>query len=544
MPEVLLIQPPIQDFYLTAKRTLPYGLAVIAGALRRQGFSVGLLDGLSTDRSRVLPWPEDFAFLHPFYGRPDRSPFALFHHFRHFGYSMQHIAQQARASGAFLIGISSLFSAYSDMALQTAAAVKQVCPKAIVVLGGHHPSALPEAVLAHPAVDFVLRGEAEETLPLLARALKAGTSPEAIPGLAWRQPDGRPRLSPPVVVSDLDGLPEPAFDLLNWRFYRRSGLASVALTAGRGCPLRCTYCAVNQATYHGCRSRGIAAVLAELRAADRIAPLGFIDFEDENLSAQRSWFLDLLAAIEQAFGNRHPELRAMNGLYAPTLDREVIGRMQQAGFKSLNLALITTSAAQLKRFGRPDASADLDRVLDLGHSYGLSSVAYLIVAGPGQTPESSVADLLFLAQRQVLAGVSVFYPAPGSADYGWCARNGQLPSRFGLMRATTLPLADRTGRVQAVTLLRLGRLLNFMKSLLDAGRPLPRPRTGALDRIPQQTDRLSAGAVLLAAFLKDGNIRGLDDDGQVYLHQIDSGLTRSFLQGLARIQLRGAGQQF
>ncbi len=41
MPDVLLVQPPIRDFYLTAKRTIPYGLASIAAAVAARGFSVG-----------------------------------------------------------------------------------------------------------------------------------------------------------------------------------------------------------------------------------------------------------------------------------------------------------------------------------------------------------------------------------------------------------------------------------------------------------------------------------------------------------------------
>ena len=38
MVDILLIQPPIRDFYLTAKRTIPYGLASIASALILNGW--------------------------------------------------------------------------------------------------------------------------------------------------------------------------------------------------------------------------------------------------------------------------------------------------------------------------------------------------------------------------------------------------------------------------------------------------------------------------------------------------------------------------
>ena len=73
---ILLIQPPIHDFYLTAKRTIPYGLASIAAGLIEAGFSVKILDALATAKSRIIDLPQEMTYLQPFYGRPDQSPFA------------------------------------------------------------------------------------------------------------------------------------------------------------------------------------------------------------------------------------------------------------------------------------------------------------------------------------------------------------------------------------------------------------------------------------------------------------------------------------
>jgi len=113
MTDILLIQPPVRDFYATAKRSIPYGLACIAASLLEHGFSVEILDGLATSKSRSIPLPPEMNYLTEYYGNPDLSPFALFHQYKHFGYSSEHIGKQAKESGAFLIGISSLFSAYS-----------------------------------------------------------------------------------------------------------------------------------------------------------------------------------------------------------------------------------------------------------------------------------------------------------------------------------------------------------------------------------------------------------------------------------------------
>jgi radical SAM superfamily enzyme YgiQ (UPF0313 family) len=538
MPDIVLIQPPIRDFYLTAKRTLPYGLAGIAASLRQAGFSVEILDALATPKRRVIAWPEEIHYLEPFFGRSDRSPFGLFHTFRHFGLSLEHIANQARRSGAFLIGISSLFSAYSDTALETASIVKAACPRAVVVIGGHHPTVLPHQAMQHPAVDFVLRGDGEIGLPALARALQHKLPLDGVPGLVRRCGDGTVSVQPPAVAHDLDRSPEPALDLIRWSHYRRSGLASFALSAGRGCPMRCSYCSVNANTYHGFRLRSVERIVAELALLHKRHQIGFVDFEDEHLCADSHWFSSLLTAIRNRFGRRPFELRAMNGLFAPGLSGPIIRQMHLSGFKTLNMALITTCPSQLKRFRRPDIRTSLDRVLSDSRRYGLNSVVYIMVAGPGQRPEQGVDDLIFLAQRRALAGVSVFYPSPGSDDYLWCRDRHLLPDQLSLLRATAIPLADHTSRLETVTLLRLGRLLNFMKSLIDLGRELPQPfAPEKLTRLPKS--RTDLGRVLLAGYLNDGLIRGIDNDGNLYMHYTDANLCMRFLERLRGITLRG-----
>ncbi len=538
MPDILLIQPPIRDFYITPKRTLPYGLASIAAVLRRAGFSVDICDGLASAKSRTMPWPAQMEYLGPYYGRPDRSPFGLFHHFRHFGYSIEHLAKQAKDSGAFLIGISSLFSAYADTALETAAAVKKACPRVPIVFGGHHPTALPETVIDHPAVDFLLRGEGEVGLPVLAKALRDKSPLDKVPGLVCRTADGTLSMASPAVVDDLDALPIPAFDLISWRHYQRSGRGSLSLTATRGCPMRCTYCAVNAASYHGFRQRSIRSVAAEIGGAIDRHPMGFINFEDEHLCADQQWVLSLMELMRSKFGHQRLEIRAMNGLYAPGLDDKVLESMRAAGFKTLNLALISTVPAQLKRFARPDTAGHLDGVLHTARRLGLNCLAYIIVAGPEQDPFLSVDDLLFLARRRVLAGVSVFYPAPGSADYSWCRRTGLLSPDLALMRATALPLVQATNRTQAATLLRLGRILNFMKHLVDSGETIPLAAI-APSWIDPATDRIALGKRLLAAFLDDGGIRGVDARGYLYQHKSDRKLTRRFIRQCKNITVQG-----
>lgn len=531
MTDILLVQPPLHDFYLTAKRTIPYGLACIASALIQEGFSVQILDSLATTRSRVIELPMEMAFLREYYGRPDVSPFALFHHFRHYGRSFTHIGGAAAKSHAFLVGISCLFTAYADQAMKTAEVVKDALPDACVAIGGHHATELPEAVMRCSAVDFVLRGEGEVSMPVLARVLREGGDPETVPGIVYRTEDGGIRISPPAVMDDLDSYPLPAVQLLDRRHYKRGARGSTVVMGSRGCPLNCSYCATGASSYVRYRRRNVADVLREIESAVLEDAVGFIDFEDENISMDRTWFLDLLAGIRGLFGGLGIELRAMNGIFPPTLDREVIRAMKEAGFKTLNLSLGTVSPGQLRRFRRPDVRSSFEESIAHALENGLDAVGYIIVGAPGQNPLDSVSDLLFLAEKDVLAGVSVYYPAPGSADFAACREAGMLPLDYSLMRSTALPISDTTTREDSVTLLRLGRILNFIKSL---SRSDSIPAADSQDSAWTPAKRRNAGLLLLRNFLLDGTVSGMTPQGELFRHRVSERLCEIFRTGILK----------
>jgi hypothetical protein len=240
----------------------------------------------------------------------------------------------------------------------------------------------------------------------------------------------------------------------------------------------------------------------------------------------------------------------MNGLFPPTLDEEVVCAMKAAGFTALNLSLCTTCREQLKKFRRPDVREEFERSLVFAEKYGLESVAYIIVGAPGQDPKDSVADLVYLAAKTAIAGVSVFYPAPGSADFEKCGSQNLLPPALSQLRSTALPISDATTRKDSITLLRLARILNFVKSLDSAEREdvlrfAKEPQTETVPaKIPvskaqcsvetHAARRRAIGKRLLGIFLRDGAIYGVSPEGHLFRHRTSDALCLEFRSGLLR----------
>ena len=539
LPLILLVQPPIEEFYLTRKRTIPYGIASICASLEAVGYPTQIIDALATDKSKAISYPDGFSHLTPYYGRDDLTLFSLFHQFKHFGYSYEHIATRVRDKKPFLVGISSLFTAYCDQALATALTIKKFYPQAYIVMGGHHPTHFPEKVLECKAVDFVLRGEGETSLPILCDALRKKTDLRQVPGIAFRDNE-KIIVTPPNWIKDLTLIPLPALNRVNQSYYQRNKKAAITMVSSRGCPMPCSYCSVSATSSHGkFRQRKVVDVLAEIKEQSLRLDIGFIDFEDENLALEKEWILALLTGLNEIFKGAPPELRAMNGLYPPSLDRQILGAMKNTGFKTLNLSLGSFSKEQLVRFKRPDVRKAHDRALEIAQDLGLTCVSYVIAAAPGQSAVTSLNDLLFLAQRRTLVGLSIFYPAPGSCDYENCQKQGLLPNNFSLMRSTALPLDYTTNRLEAVTLLRLARILNFIKSCIDIHGCLPLAQPCASDDFSGPIDRDRISHQLVQWFLNDGIIRGLDKKGYLYTHTTDSTLCQKFIQQIKQIPING-----
>ena len=537
MSDIVLVQPPIRDFYLTQKRTFPYGLSRIAASLRKAGFDVELIDGLATSKKKRIALPESMQEAADLYGPPDASPFGLFNGYRHFGYSFEHLASQVRSAKPWLVGISSLFTAYSNEALHLAKTIKKFHPNCKIVLGGHHPTAFPEMVLETPDVDFVIRGDGEAAMTELAICIRKGTGLDAVAGLAFRNARGTTVVKEPAELRHLERLPPPALDLIRLDFYSRNNRAAIVVAASRGCPMQCRYCCFGSGSSVSYRRMPWNGVMVEIAAALSRYDVGFIDFEDEHLSLDREGMIGFLEEFRERFGDRGIELRAMNGLYPPSLDAQLVAAMRTAGFRTLNLSLGSTDPAQMKRFNRPHILDAFDRCLRLAENNGLDAVGYLLIAAPDQTAKASLADLLCLAEKRVLIGVSVYYPAPGSADYAWCAQEGLLPADVALFRSTALPLAHRTTRIETVTLMRICRMINFIKRLADAGINLDR-----LDKTPVHegmSRRDRDGIDLLRLFLEDGRIRGIDCQGRFFLHRVDETLVESFRSAIPNIRFRG-----
>ena len=467
--KILLIQPPIQEFYQTSIRTQPIGLAYLAASLKIKGHEVEILD-CQTEKKKSIPIPSELSYLGDFYPFNDRSPFKLYTGYYHFGMEWEEIGQRIKNSKADAFGISSSFTPYHGEALRIAEIIKNWDPRKIVTMGGAHVSCDPEGVLKSPFIDFAVLGEGEVRFPSLLEQIGKGRlkSIEQIDGIGYRR-DGEIRINRiQDFIRDLDSLPHPARELLDPDRYRIGKKRSTMIITSRGCPHGCAYCSAHLVMGPFFRPRTAEAVVKEMMECQKEYGIEIFDIEDDNFTFDQGRAKKLMSLMIEKFGEGGIKLSAMNGVSFASLDEELLRLMKKAGFHTINLSFVSIDSSTKERMRRPKPIVEFDKILENAEQVGLSVIAYAILGMPGQTIEEMVNTLIRLMSRRVLIGPSVYYPAPGTPLFEQCEREDILPPYLSQWRSSAFPIeTEEFNRLDMLTLFRLARAINFIKGKID-----------------------------------------------------------------------------
>src|SRR5262245_3245672 len=459
---VLLIQPPIQDFYDTDVRLQPIGLCYLKAAVEKQlaDLEIIIKDYHGGCGRKTVPIPRELRYLTEYYPVADKSPFSTFHQFYHFGKPFDDIEAEVAELKPNVVGISSLFTPYFREALEVAARVKQRTD-AIVVMGGAHASAAPESLLASPHVDYVIRGEGEKPFVELLRCLTHQESIEKVANLAYKS-NGEFVFNPIEDNSLIDDLPIPDLSDFTPATYTLAGKPMTFMITSRSCPHKCSFCSVHTTFGTNYRRRSLDNVLGEIELRYRQG-YRVIDFEDDNLTYYKQTFKELCRCLIGRFPNRELEFVAMNGISYLSLDDELLELMYQAGFSQLNLALVSSDKTVRETTKRPHTVEAYLRVVKKAHELGFKVVSYQILGLPNESLDSMVQTLAFNARLPVLLGASPFYRTPNSP----IARGFEL-NEDDFIKARLTALAIETGnfnRDDIYTLFVTTRIVNFLKGL-------------------------------------------------------------------------------
>jgi radical SAM superfamily enzyme YgiQ (UPF0313 family) len=166
-----------------------------------------------------------------------------------------------------IVGLQCNFTTERNRTVRLARRIKQVMPRAFVVVGGHDASRDPNFFLSE-AIDVIAIGDGEEVMPPLTDALAQGLDLATVNGLAIHRNGALVRTPPAPMGRELDEYPLPARHLIERyadKYYINFHRPLALLETARGCPFKCNFCSVWKFHESTFREKSPERVVEELR---------------------------------------------------------------------------------------------------------------------------------------------------------------------------------------------------------------------------------------------------------------------------------------
>jgi magnesium-protoporphyrin IX monomethyl ester (oxidative) cyclase len=421
--KILLISPPGKITYTeegSRERKLavpPLGLASLAARLRQEGLDVQILDVMMEGYSN-----EQINGRQILYGLGDAD-----------------VRKRIASFDPDLIGVSCLFSNRGREALHLCRLAKEAAPDAHVVLGGQHPSGMPQLVL-DPNVDYLMYGEADNSFVQLIQAIDAGGDLREVSQIVLKDGDKFWK-SPKNDYPDPRRLPLPAWELVDLEQYWSAGLADYEINTkgykrflitmtSRGCPHECYFCTAPLMSDKRFRRKEIDEVIAEIRHYRDAYGINEMHFWDDNffISVKR------MKALLRALAKNFPDMtfQVPSGSEVNAIDDEAIDLLADAHFTKLFLAIESLNPEL--QHDVIDKHVKLERIPAIVaklRSRGIISEGSFMVGFPHES-RAQIDHTFEMASKLGLdrISISIVNPLPGTPLYDECVRDGLLHDDF------------------------------------------------------------------------------------------------------------------
>lgn len=274
-----------------------------------------------------------------------------------------------------------------------------------------------ESYLSHGA-DFIIAGEAEQTLLELVTALDKNERTQTIKGLIYFDGELR-RTAKREVIRDLDTLPLPAWDLVNIAPYREMwlknhGYFSLNMVTTRGCPYKCNWCAkpIYGNRYNTHSPENIAGMIEHLQQK-----FGFthIWFADDIFGLKPGWLRDFSAAVQQRKLRFSYKIQSRADLL---LQEDNIRHLAASGCDMVWMGAESGSQKILDAMDKGTKVEQIHEATRLLKKHGIKPAFFLQFGYPGETMDDikkTIAMVNELLPYDI--GISVSYPLPGTEFY-------------------------------------------------------------------------------------------------------------------------------
>ncbi|MEJ2281030.1 MAG: radical SAM protein [Candidatus Bathyarchaeota archaeon] len=343
---LMTTDPPKESPWGLGRRFPPLGLSYVAGALVKAGYQVEMLDNY------LLKKP------------------------------IGEVKEIVKRLSPQIVGITCGSVTFSRC-IETAKAVKAVLPSCKVVVGGWHPSYLPESLLQHPEIDYVIMGEGERAIVELTECIVKGVDDSGISkisGLAYRKEKNFVKNAPDL-INNLDDVPFPA---------RKKIWGSK------------------------CRAFSAPRVVEELNILVSEYGTKGIYFVGDNFTINKKRTIELCNAIKK----EKLDLQWVCDTRVDLISRDLVKEMKTAGCRTIWFGVESGSARVLKKINKQITLQQALAAFKLCKEEDVRTASSFMLGLPGETVEDMKATYKFARKLDPdWVRFNIFVGYPGSDLY-------------------------------------------------------------------------------------------------------------------------------
>lgn len=377
-------------------------------------------------------------------------PVGLLHvgtHLFHQGYAVNILeANNATSSKQFLdklggelddilaVGLS-VMTAQVPSAIEISRFIRRVNPSIPIIWGGVHATLYPEQVAAADFVDFAVRGDGEVAVTGLLAAIRAGTDPGAVRGIAYQA--GQEVINTGVAEAvDIEQSLHPEWNLVEdireigdmVEVSKRTGVGIPIITS-RGCPHRCAFC-INSVLGVKYRFRKTETVISDI---EQILDLGVnrISFFDEDFFANKKMLTEIIGEINiRKLKFRWFASARADYFREKHISPELLAEIVDSGCQQLGMGVESGSQRVLDYLKKDIKVEDTINAANRLNQAGIGVNYSFMVGVPGETKEDIrqtlrlITTITNMDDSFRILGPFVYRPYPGSELYDDCLAEG------------------------------------------------------------------------------------------------------------------------
>lgn len=414
---ILLLDPPFYRFIGEDQRSVPLGVAYLAASLVAQGFYDTVIYNADFDPKQSLSVSN----------RSYYDEMTLFDAYLTAVTNDSHLIYQEVISTIVdykpdLIGIS-LRTAKFYSAKTIIRLCREVLGNIPIAVGGPHATANPDHALTRTDADFVIRGEGEQTVVELVKALNQGTGLENVDGVSYRRQDGIVVHNPPrSLISDLDHLPFPARDLiLHSQMMAPNDFSNIF--SSRGCPFACTFCDSRHTWTRKVRRHSPQHVVNEILAIKDKYGASFFSFQDDCFVTNKEHTIALCDEIRRSglADLAKTEFRWWYEIHPNVVTEEIIRKTKEANCVAVAIGAESGFQRTLESINKASSLATIRRAAKIIRDAGLHLTVFFMIGFPWETQSDIQETLNFMEELEPDGPtLSVLTPLPGSPIYKYC----------------------------------------------------------------------------------------------------------------------------